>query len=198
MIGIIVLAAGGSSRLGRPKQLLEYQGKTLIRRSVEAALQANLGPVIVVLGANANVLTNHVNDLTVSSVNNEQWETGSSSSIRAGLRQALEIQPGMSAAVFTLCDQPLVTSNDLISLGERFRSNNAPIVASAYGDSFGVPALFSRELFGELMKLPGDAGAKSIIKAHIDTASLIELPSAAVDIDSFNDYEKLIGANGNK
>jgi len=91
-----------------------------------------------------------------------------------------------------LSDQPLVRSDDLIALAERFRLGNSLIVASEYSGSFGVPALFGREVFGDLMNLTGDAGAKSIIKQHLDKVSKIKLPAAAIDIDSLDDYQDLI------
>ena len=191
-IGVIILAAGGSSRLGRPKQLLEYRGKPLICHAVETAIDASLGSVIVVLGSNADAVSSAVGGFPISIVLNEDWQIGISSSIKCGLTHALEIQPDMSAAVLMLSDQPFVRGDDLIALAERFRSNNSLIVASEYGGSFGVPALFGREVFGDLMNLSGDAGAKSIIKHHLDKVSMIELPGASVDIDSLDDYENLV------
>src|SRR5678815_5295493 len=131
-IGVIILAAGGSSRLGRPKQLLEYRGKPLICHAIETAIEASLGSVTVVLGSNSDALSSAVGGFPISVVLNEDWRIGISSSIKRGLSQTLEIQSDLSAAVFMLSDQPLVRSDDLIALAERFRSGNSLIVASEY------------------------------------------------------------------
>src|SRR5215467_7322460 len=107
-IGIIVLAAGGSSRLGRPKQLLEFEGKSLLRWAVETALNSELGPVVVVLGAGFDLLQKEIADLSAEVIQNANWDDGMSSSIIAGLNVVTSISPSIPAVIFMLCDQPRV------------------------------------------------------------------------------------------
>src|SRR5688572_23429555 len=131
-IGIIVLAAGGSLRLGKPKQLLEYEGKSLLRRSVEAAVEfeSEGENVVVVLGFEADKLAKEVNDLPVSIALNKRWADGMSSSIREGLSTLLETNPGVAAVVVMLCDQPFVNEKTITSLVNTYQSSGKPIVAS--------------------------------------------------------------------
>src|SRR5215831_2533700 len=103
-IGIIVLAAGESSRFGRPKQLLKFDGKTLLRRAVESAIEAQLGPVVVVLGAAFDEIQKDIADLSVDVIKNADWVTGMSVSIIAGLDRLLSLSSSISAVIFTLCD----------------------------------------------------------------------------------------------
>jgi molybdenum cofactor cytidylyltransferase len=198
-IGIIVLAAGASSRMGTPKQLLKYEGETLLRRAVRAALETPCRPVIVVLGSDAPALREEIATTGARIVFNEAWAEGMSSSLGCGLR-ALETSSAASsqieAAIVMLCDQPFVQSNVINSLVETYRARRAPpLVASEYeagGEkSLGVPALFSRALFPELAQLRGAEGAQRIIKRHRAAAALIAVPEAAFDVDTPDDYRAL-------
>lgn len=189
-IGGILLAAGGSSRLGRPKQLVEFQGKTLIRRAAETLVHSQCGPIVVVLGAEIAYSAIQIADLSVSSCINENWQTGMSSSIISGLRSLLEVEPELDAVVITLCDQPYVNSADIDRLITAFAVSRPPIVAARYGETTGVPALFSSELYPALLKLTGDKGAKGLIKNSSDIVT-VDLGVAALDIDVENDLDVL-------
>src|SRR5688500_16238838 len=136
-IGAVLLAAGGSSRMGRPKQTLIVEGESLLRRAARAALGCPCRPVIAVLGANAEVSHHALAGLEVIEVFNPDWETGMGSSVSAGVRHLIEIEPMIDAAVLLLCDQPFVTADVLARLVGAYRSSGRPIVASRYGDSFG-------------------------------------------------------------
>jgi molybdenum cofactor cytidylyltransferase len=190
-IGIIVLAAGGSSRLGRPKQLLEFEGKTLLRRAVETALESELGPVIVVLGAAFDEVQKTIGDLSSDVIHNADWSTGMSSSVLAGLELLESTSPSISAAIFMLCDQPLVSRETLQRMADVYAEANARIVASEYNNTLGVPALFDRIWFDELRSLSGDKGAKSIINRHLNDVAKLYAPESGIDIDTIADYEKL-------
>ena len=190
-IGIIILAAGASSRMNRPKQLLEFEGKTLLRRAVETALETVFLPVVVTLGANFKLMKPEIEDLPVEIVFNENWQSGLSSSIKAGIEKLLEIAPDIAAAVIALADQPFVTSNHLNLFAEKFVRTNCPVIAAGYSQTYGVPALFSREIFDDLHELSGDKGAKSMIEKHRRSLSTIALPEAAVDIDTPQDLAQL-------
>ena len=196
-VGIIVLAAGASSRMGGPKQLLRYDGETLLRRAVRAALGSRCRPAVVVLGAQAEALRGEVVGAQV--VINEEWEEGMASSLRCGLRalEAATSEP-LAAAVLLLCDQPFVTSTVINRLLETYETERPLLVASEYevgGETArGVPALFSRALFSELMDLRGVGGAKRVIRRHASEAAFIAAPEAAFDVDTPEDYRRLAAA----
>ena len=189
-VGAIILAAGSSSRMGSPKQTLQFRGKSLLKRAALAALDAGCSPVIVVTGAHSELSRRELDGLAVREVLNALWETGMASSIRAGVEGLISANP--DAAVLLLCDQPHVTSEIINGLVAAHRSTGRPIVASTYGGSFGVPALFSRTLFAELTRLEGRSGAKEIIKRHASEAHLLPFPNGEVDVDTPFDFSRLI------
>ncbi len=187
-IGLIILAAGGSSRLGSPKQLLRFDGQTLIRRAANAALESSCDRVVVVIGCRADEMKRELEDLPVSIVENTEWQSGMSSSLRAGLKDVVSDD----AVVIMLCDQPFVTAEVLDSLIETHYKTGMPIVASDYGAMRGVPALFSKELLPELTVLTGDEGARRIIARHPEMVATVAFAAGAIDIDLSADYTDLI------
>ncbi|HSK74226.1 MAG TPA: nucleotidyltransferase family protein [Pyrinomonadaceae bacterium] len=189
-IGVIILAAGSSSRMnGTPKQLLKFQGKTLLRRAAETALQGGFYKTIVVLGANHKIFRKEIEDLPLQIAVNENWQGGVSSSIKAGLLTLSE--ENLDAVIFMLCDQPFVSAEILRRLRDVFAETKKAIVASEYENTIGVPALFAREIFDELHNLQNDEGAKKIIKKDMNRTALVTVPEAAFDIDTLRDYEEL-------
>jgi len=195
------MAAGASVRMGESKQLLRFEGETLLRRAVNAALQTKCRPVIVVLGAEVERLSEEISDLETPIVFNQAWKEGMSSSIRCGIGALEAITFGKAqAAILMLCDQPFVTSIVINRLLEKYHRTNAAIVASGYGTgndkTRGVPALFSRPLFPALLQLRGEEGAKRIIMQHASQVSAIISPEAATDVDSPSDYRNLHGQQG--
>lgn len=190
-ISSIILAAGNSSRLnGESKQLLEFHGKTFLRRSAEIAVAANLHSTVVVLGANSENLRKEIDDLPVRIAVNEKWATGMSLSIKTGLAEFIT-EENLDAVVIMLCDQPLVTTETLDNLCEAFVRTGKPIAACEYENTVGVPALFSSEVFAELMNLHESDGAKKIIEKYEGKTVLVAAPEAALDVDTLEDYEKL-------
>ncbi|MGB7209887.1 MAG: nucleotidyltransferase family protein [Pyrinomonadaceae bacterium] len=189
-IGGLLLAAGGSSRLGQPKQLLQFNGKTLLRHAAEAMAASICDPIVVVLGAETARSTAEIEGLSVFQCLNENWKSGMSSSIKVGLAQLVKIAPEIDAVLISLCDQPYVTAEMLNRFGEKFAASDASVVAAKYNGVAGVPALFSRELFGELSRLDGDKGARDLIRSRSDIET-IDLPEAAFDIDTLDDASKL-------
>lgn len=183
-VGGILLAAGGSSRLGRPKQLLKFEGKTLIRRAAEALVDSECEPIVAVLGAELESSKAEIADLGINVCVNELWQSGMSSSIKAGQQELLKIEPDLAAVVITLCDQPHILSDHLDALIDSFRERHNSIVAARYGDTVGVPALFSREMFPDLLELSGDKGARQLIHSHPDRVESIHMPEAAFDVDT--------------
>lgn len=192
-IGLILLAAGASVRLDNfPKQLLEFRGKTLIRRAAESALASECEKICVVLGANAEKIKREIEDLPIEIVVNENWQSGMSSSLKCGLEKLFEIEPNLSAAVITLGDQPLIDAEIINRLIEVFLETKNPLVAGEYAETVGVPAIFARSLFDELMNLSNDGGAKQIIKKYAASVNKILVPEAAFDVDTQKDYENLL------
>lgn len=190
-VGAVVLAAGSSSRMGSPKQALRFRGESLLRRAAIAALEAGCCPVIVVTGAHAELSRRELEGLDVREVLNPLWETGMASSIRIGVEGLLSANADMDAAVLLLCDQPHVNAAVISDLVGAHRATGSPVVASTYGGSFGVPALFSRALFDELARLEGVAGAKQVIKRHAAEARFLPFPGGEVDVDTPDDFSRL-------
>ncbi len=187
-VGGLLLAAGGSRRMGTPKQLLEFEGKTLLRRAADALCSSKCSPVVVVLGAVSETSEDEIKGLPVTVAVNDDWESGMSSSIRIGLEKLLAIEPEIDAVMITLCDQPFVTSEKIDLFINEFALNCPPIIAAEYGGVQGVPALFASGYFDDLLKLTGDKGARNVIRSS-GLAAGIELPEAAVDIDTIEDVE---------
>jgi len=192
-LGIILLAGGASSRLGRPKQSLLYNGKTLLQHGVEVAMNAGENPIIItVLGANAELLLEQVNNEGIYFIINEKWAEGIASSIRCGLQKLLEIEPEVKAVIMMVCDQPFVTAKLLNDLVAKYLETGSPIIASKYGNSLGTPALFDKTIFASLLLLKGDAGAKRIMNENPDRVSVVNFPLGNIDIDTQTDYNKLL------
>ncbi|MDQ3635736.1 MAG: nucleotidyltransferase family protein [Acidobacteriota bacterium] len=191
-IGIIILAAGASTRFGKPKQLLEFEKQTLLERIAENALETG-SEIIVVLGANAEKIGESVENLSVEIVVNEDWQSGMSSSLVEGLRKMIEIKNNLQAVIILLCDQPFIDENTILKLIEAQKSTNQMIVASRYAETIGVPALFRRDVFDELLDLNKEIGAKSIIEKYAETdLATISVPEAEFDIDTEADFEQLV------
>ena len=185
-IGGLLLAAGGSSRLGQPKQLVRLDGKTLIRRAGEVLAASECDLVVVVLGAEIEESRRELAGMKISVCINAEWNVGISSSIRSGLSHLLGIEPGLDAVLIALCDQPYVTMNDIDRLTAEFQRGEASIVASAYDGVAGVPAVFGKEMFDPLFELTGDQGARYLVRRS-DSVSTVPVDGAAFDIDTPED-----------
>jgi len=187
-ISVILLAAGGSSRLGAPKQLVMYKGKTLLRRSAQAAVGSRCGQVIVVFGSVDPALDAELHGLTIKRVVNTDWQCGIGTSIRCGMEA---LRPGTEAVVIMLCDQPLVTSDLLNRLMDMYHTSGSQIVASEYAETVGVPALFSDTYFTDLLSLPPDHGAKKLLLSHASGVLSVPFPAGIIDVDTPEDVERL-------
>ena len=191
-IGALILAAGGSSRFGEPKQLLQFRGKSLLRRVVEEATVAGCRPVAVVIGAEAAKVRAELVETKELLIENETWQRGIGNSIRAGLRGAVAAYPQTEAMILLSCDQPFVDAKVITGLSTRYAEMKKPIVASSYAGTLGIPALFARAYFDELFLLDDDTGAKQIILNHSGDVAEFPFPQGAIDIDTGDDYEKLL------
>jgi molybdenum cofactor cytidylyltransferase len=190
-VGTVVLAAGGSTRFGKPKQFALFQGETLIRRIVAAAIQAGCTPAVVVTGEDSAQVTLELTGLSVSIVMNPRWSSGLGSSIGVGVQRAIDLAGDLDALLLLTCDQPFVTVAVLAQIIQLCLTSGKPIVASAYATTLGIPALFDRSCFPDLLRLKGDSGAKKIILARPHDVVSFDFPAGAIDIDTAADYKKL-------
>ena len=190
-IGIVILAAGSSARLGKPKQLLPYDNKNLLQQTVDAAVYSNANSVIVVLGASADLVSKEIVKMNAHIIENKEWKEGMASSVRIGLNTLQKISPRAEGVIFMVCDQPYVSSSLLNDLIHTQKETGKPIISCNYGEAIGPPALFHKSLFNELMQLKGDAGARKIIQRYSDEVATIIFTKGKIDIDTNEDYEAL-------
>jgi molybdenum cofactor cytidylyltransferase len=188
-VAAVVLAAGGSIRFGKPKQLAIFQGEPLDRRIVTVAKDAGCAPVVVVAGAVQ--ITPVLARLPVSIIEHPNWSNGLGSSIAVGVKHAVTITAKLYAVILLSSDQQFVNAATLRQLIQLQLENGKTIVASAYAETLGIPALFDRSCFGDLLHLRGDSGAKGVILAGRHDVAPFNFPAAAIDIDTTADYEKL-------
>ncbi len=188
----IILAAGASRRLGRPKQLLEVDGETLLARTIHAARHAGADPLLVVLGAHAHEISAAVPLNDVVTVLNPDWQEGIASSLRAGISALLSSDPEAPGVILLVCDQPRLSSSHIRALIGCFQSSSeTAAIASTYGSVRGIPAVFPRVLFPRLLSLAGDKGARGILADP--RCPIVEVPLAGgeIDIDFPADLERL-------
>lgn len=185
---VIVLAAGSSSRLGQPKQLVKLGGRPILHRVVSNAVVVAGHSVTVVLGAHAAELTHLLQHSAASVIVNRNWEEGLASSLRFGLAAA---PPACDAVLIMLGDQVAVTADDLKRLIGAWKGEDSIIAASVYSGHVGVPAIFPRWCFSELRELRGDQGARMILERHGHRLARVPMPNAAVDLDTPEDLANL-------
>ena len=189
---LVLLAAGASARMGQPKQLLQYQGRTLLRHAAETAVATGYQPLVLVTGAVHEPLAAEVQDLPFLITHNPDWATGMGSSIRAGL-MALEKAPQSPKAVLImLCDQPLVTPDLLRQLLAQQQLTQAPVVAAAYDNTLGVPAVFGEVTFPALRQLGGAEGARQLIANYGAAVGRVPFPGGIFDVDTPAQYAALL------
>jgi len=180
----VVLAAGASSRFGSPKQLVRFEGQTLLQRVLSNAAELSATSVSVVLGANAAEIVTTLPADRASILVNRDWQEGIASSLRVAVRA---LSPGCDGVLVLLGDQPLVGVASLNRLAQAWRRQPRRIFASRYSAITGVPAIFPRWCFEDLCALRGDQGARALITRHAVHVSAIALPEAAIDIDQPED-----------
>ncbi len=193
-VAAIILAAGTSSRMGQPKQLLPYEGRSLVRRAVEAAVGSRTHQTVVVTGAAREAVENELSGLAVMLVHNPDFADGMSTSLRVGLKA---IRPEVDAVVVMLADQPFVDASVVDGLIDRYEQSGAKIVRPRYGDVPGNPVLWDSSHFAALAAQEGDQGGRSLMQAHKDQIAWLELPDAILqtDVDTPEAYASLTGAN---
>ncbi|TDW47980.1 molybdenum cofactor cytidylyltransferase [Flavobacterium sp. 270] len=190
--GIVILAAGNSSRLGEPKQLLEFKNTTLLKNTINEALLVPNSIVIVVTGAVHETIEKEIDPSKIKIVFNPDWELGMSSSIIAGLKEFMVSAPESNTCIFSVCDQPYLTHTVFEELVTAHSKTKKGIIASSYAGTFGIPVLFERKYFNALLELDEQSGAKKIIKNYIEDSSLVPFEKGVIDIDTQEDYQNLI------
>ena len=190
MISGIVLAAGTSSRLGRPKQLLKLGGKIVLQHVVDAAVRSGIDEVVVVLGHAADEISGALSPhRRVRLVVNDRYALGQSTSLREGLAA---VHPAAVAAVVLLGDQPGVRTDAISAVVESWRVANATVVEASYGGLPAHPMVFARSAWPELAGAEGDEGARNVLRHHPEWVRLVEVGGTPPDdIDTEQDYERL-------
>lgn len=186
--GVVILAAGASTRMGTPKQLLELGGRTLLVRTIEAALASAAWPIVVVLGAHAEKIRPSLARLPVLITENAAWPEGMASSIREGVTTLQQFSRRLDAALIALCDQPAFSADVIAQLVAAQRATGQSIVAAHYAGRNGAPALFLREHFHALAHLTGEEGARALLNAEPSRVAAVELPALATDLDTPEDF----------
>lgn len=191
-VAAIILAAGASRRLGQPKQLLMLGGETLLERTDRLARAAGAAPVIAVLGANFEIICDSVILMNTALSINDRWEQGIATSIHAGLGTLEVISSDTQGALILSCDQPRLSADHLRALIETFMAQSEPtIVASTYAEVIGIPAVFPREAFPDLLALRGDKGARALLLEPPFPLIAMSFPGGEIDIDRPEDLKQL-------
>lgn len=197
-LGAVLLAAGGSSRLGQAKQLLRIDGETLVARMARRLIELGPGQVIVVTGAASQAVNNQLSGLPVQIVHNPRWEEGMASSLSSGVEN---LPPGIEGVLIVLCDQWQVDLPDLQALVQAWFSDISGICSASWITEkrhvIGPPAIFPRNLFHELICLKGDRGAWAVIEKYRERTSLITMDKARFDLDEPEDLAAFQNQRGN-
>ncbi|MDQ2868340.1 MAG: nucleotidyltransferase family protein [Verrucomicrobiota bacterium] len=186
-VAAIILAAGGSTRFGAPKQLLEFRGETLVAHAARCACEGGCDRVLVLAGAAHAELVDALTGTAARVIAHADWSRGIGSTIAYGVRALRSEKP--DALVLLACDQPLVTPSIISALIRQHDLGRKPIVASRYAHTLGIPALFDASCFDALENLLPESGAKSLIHARANDA--VAFPDGAIDIDTLADFERL-------
>ena len=189
--GAVILAAGASTRMGAPKQLLALDGRPLVVRAVEAALASPAWPVVVVLGAHAEKIRPVLARLPVLIAENPAWAEGMAASIRAGVTTLRQFSRALDGALVALCDQPAFSADTIAQLVAAQRATGRSIATAHYGGRHGAPALFLREHFPALSALTGEEGARALLNGDPTRVASVDLPALALDLDTPADYAAL-------
>jgi len=189
-VGLVLLAAGESKRMGSPKQLLKIGSNSLIYHMTKKALRSSCFPVVIVLGASKSLVISEIENLPVFVTENPDWESGMSSSIKIGIREMLRVYPPVKAGIIMVIDQPHITTPLINELVDAHKTNaTKSIIASTYEGACGTPVLFDKKWFVQLLKLKGDKGAKALItNCPPSELSTINFVKGEVELDTLEDY----------
>lgn len=190
-IAVLILAAGSSKRLGKPKQLVKFKNKTLLQHSIDVSENLNLSERIIVLGANSKKILNEVELKNHKILINSNWQEGMSTSLKKGLEEIQNLHPAIENVLVLLSDQPFISESFLKKFINKHFTANCLATFSEYREIPGVPAIFSSKIFPDLMKIEGDRGARDLIKNGLANYQLVPFEKGIVDIDTEKDLELL-------
>ncbi|GGZ92580.1 nucleotidyltransferase family protein [Algibacter mikhailovii] len=192
-IAVVILAAGASSRMGKPKQLLDWGGSTLLRHAIKTIKEVKVADIVVVLGAHSETVAHSIQDDSISAIVNSNWHMGLGSSIACAVSHILESKQNMEGVLFVLADQPFVTPIYIENMLARFKNGEAMIIGTSYDNNkMGVPALFDSSYFSELALLNGDNGAKDVLIKQKEKLILLNPGFENIDIDTKEDYRRVL------
>ncbi|WP_420580827.1 nucleotidyltransferase family protein [Reichenbachiella sp.] len=186
----MILAAGSSSRLGQPKQLLHFKGKTLLENVIETSATIS-DEIVVILGSSHEQIMPVISHTSATIAYFDHWQQGMGSTVSFGIQQILNKDRYTKDVLVLLCDQLHVTKQMLSELVFFHQESDHLITACGYDKSYGAPAIFNRKTFLDLLNLKGDQGAKKVIQKHFKNAQIISYPEAQVDIDTPKDLALL-------
>ncbi len=194
MIAAVVLAAGLSTRMGRPKQTLSVKGKAMLEWVLEVLRESKVDTTVVVLGARAAQVKERVRFMDERIIVNPDFRKGMGSSLRIGLAS---IEHEADAALVVLGDQPFLSTRTVDRLVEAYKATKAPVVVPVYHKRRGNPVLFDRSLFPQVMKIKGDSGAKSVVRANEGRLREVAVDDIGVlaDIDRPSDLKAALRAS---
>jgi molybdenum cofactor cytidylyltransferase len=186
----IVLAAGSSSRMGNPKQLIKIEGETLIQKAIKSSIDAGATHTVVVLGAKRAEIIENLKNFPVRLIINSDWEKGMGNSLKFGIEFITNHFPDVDFVMILVCDQPFVNATHIKKIVEEYQKTKAPIVASYYSEKNGVPALFHKSFFKDLLAIDDQQGAKKIIEQNAAIVKSIDFSSGVIDLDTPEDLKK--------
>ncbi|MFT4668915.1 MAG: molybdenum cofactor cytidylyltransferase [Flavobacteriaceae bacterium] len=195
-IVIIIPAAGASRRIGSPKQLLKWGDSTLISHAIDTAEELGQKEIVLVLGAYYDKIKAEIDNRSIQTLKNEDWENGLGSSIAAGVEYLVKSLDTCDAVLILLPDQPLIVPFYLKTMIDKFKVGENQIIATKYGSGkYGVPALFDKKYFEKLRGLTDDRGAQELIKQSAKFVTTVDINPLISDIDTEEDYKKIYKAN---
>ena len=189
---IIILAAGNSTRFGSIKQLLHFNGKTLLQHAIDEAATAEIQPILVITGANANEVSASIGNNKIEIIFNDDWQEGMASGIVAGISRIISLHNDVNKIIIAVCDQPFISSALFKQLYQTQTESQKGIVACSYADTIGTPVLFTQQYFEHLLALHGDEGAKKLLTTFATDVATVHFPNGNFDIDTQIDYHELL------
>ncbi len=191
-IGVVILAAGAASRMGKAKMLLPFKEHSILLHILQEVKAIHPASICLVTGKYQHEIETALDKDLVPIVQNDHWSNGMAGSIKLGLANLLQNQPLLDAVILVVSDQPFLDRTVLTNLLDVYKQTGKGMIAANYEGIHGTPVLFAKQYFNELEKLVGDKGASAILQANLDDLATIEFPLGALDIDTEEDYQRLL------